>query len=322
MERTLKGCKYSGNPILIPKTQDWEKGNDIIFPCVICAETYLDEPLDKYYMYFAPHDPPGGIGVATAPSPFGPWKKWGDNPVLSCSNPERANSHISSPHVIWQPKEKCFLMYFHGYREWPHQNATQATGLAYSSDGLFWMVDDRPVLDADENSTWDDNELSYARITPVDSTRYILLYMGRNKIRSAPALGFAMSEDGRIWRKSEIPFLAPNQVTQAFISSGHLIKYKGYWLVFYVDETCEAKNSTIHLLVSADKGYTWKVIPKILEPGSFFQWDRERVHDPFAFLHEDFLLLYYSGGPRKKSNGIGIAIYELAALSAMLDSLL
>ena len=53
--------------------------NDIIIPSVIATDQ-LQKPLGRYYMYYAPHNAPGGICLAYADSPAGPWKEYEANP--------------------------------------------------------------------------------------------------------------------------------------------------------------------------------------------------------------------------------------------------
>jgi len=46
--------------------------DDIIIPSVIKAYQHLQKPLGRYYMYYAPHNPPGGICLAYADALEGP----------------------------------------------------------------------------------------------------------------------------------------------------------------------------------------------------------------------------------------------------------
>ena len=56
--------------------------DDIIEPAVIATEGRLEQPLGKYYLYYAPHDPPGGICLAYADKPEGPWHEYEANEGL------------------------------------------------------------------------------------------------------------------------------------------------------------------------------------------------------------------------------------------------
>jgi hypothetical protein len=88
--------------------------NDIIIPSVI--ETgQLQKPLGRYYMYYAPHNAPGGICLAYADSPAGPWKEYETNPLIAREwAPHYKVSHVSGPHAIWMEEEQKLFMYYHG----------------------------------------------------------------------------------------------------------------------------------------------------------------------------------------------------------------
>ena len=49
--------------------------NDILIPSVIATDQ-LQKPLGRYYLYYAPHNAPGGVCLAYADSPAGPWKAY------------------------------------------------------------------------------------------------------------------------------------------------------------------------------------------------------------------------------------------------------
>jgi predicted GH43/DUF377 family glycosyl hydrolase len=305
----LKAQRFPQNPILRSRTQPWESDTDAVFPCVLPVGDILPDCLDYFYMYYAPHDAPGGIGLATAPTPTGPWKKFAHNPILE-RNGANQNNHISSPHVVYNRLEHYFLMYYHGLGEWPTQNAHQTTGIAISQDALHWNKLPEPVIDSDDIDVWDGNELSYARITQLTDGQFVMVYMGRNRKRSAPRLGMAVSSNGIEWKKSPTPLLEPNPNTQAYISSGYILDKNDIRYLFYVDETAEAINSTIHVMTSSDKGISWEKPYQILSPAEYDQWDITRVHDPHVLQWSGSMYLYYAGGPRCRSNGIGMAVLE------------
>ena len=58
--------------------------DDIIIPSVV-ETTRLQKPLGQYYLYYAPHNAPGGICMAFADSPAGPWKEHPANPLIRVS---------------------------------------------------------------------------------------------------------------------------------------------------------------------------------------------------------------------------------------------
>ena len=86
-------------------------GYDVIIPSVIATDQ-LRKPLGRYYLYYAPHNAPGGICLAFADSPAGPWKEYGANPLITREwAPHYQVSHVSGPHALWiDEQRKLFLL--------------------------------------------------------------------------------------------------------------------------------------------------------------------------------------------------------------------
>ncbi len=158
------------SPILT-KTEPWEysltKGPDkdpLRYPTVV-RNTCGPRPDDKYYLYYAHHDIPSGIGCAVADELCGPYVKLAgldagrdhsqvlelprddvtaDNAVLLKhvfgSTPldhEMIGNfhHLSSPCVLWNPKAELWFLYFHTYQYlWPSGGGHQQTYLATCRD--------------------------------------------------------------------------------------------------------------------------------------------------------------------------------------------
>jgi hypothetical protein len=123
-------------------------------------------------------------------------------------------------------------------------------------------------------------------------------------------LGKAISRNGVGWERVPDPLLVPNPDTQAYISSGYILDTEETRYLFFVDETEEATSSTIQVMSSPDQGNSWEESYQVLLPAEYEQWDNTRVHDPFILPWNGSLYLYYAGGPRRRSNGIGVAILE------------
>src|SRR6266567_5812290 len=67
--------KYKGI-ILDDKDLRYNPHQDLIFPSVIAAHDYFISSRGRYYLYYAPHDAPGGICLAYADNPAGPWREY------------------------------------------------------------------------------------------------------------------------------------------------------------------------------------------------------------------------------------------------------
>ena len=107
---------------VLEQTEDWEHstwknpnwpgggGDTVGYPSVV-KNTYGRKADDKYYLFYAHHDPRSGVGVAIADSIAGSYSKdvsipgRSDNQVVpsfhaSSTNPDDP-SHNSSPWVVW-----------------------------------------------------------------------------------------------------------------------------------------------------------------------------------------------------------------------------
>jgi hypothetical protein len=60
-----------------PKTEyKYNPTGEFIFPSVFHAGAYLELPLGEWYLYYAPHENPGGISLLYANSLDGPWTEY------------------------------------------------------------------------------------------------------------------------------------------------------------------------------------------------------------------------------------------------------
>jgi hypothetical protein len=173
--------------------------DDVIFPSVINAKELFEKPLGTYYMYYAPHNAPGGICLAYADSLEGPWNEYGQNPLISRHwEPHYRVSHVSSPHALWMEEEKKLFLWFHG------ENST--TRYASSADGVQFTYEGVAVS---TKQFEDITECSYARVfkhaIPDLGNRYVILLMGNNRGNRRIYLGW--SKDGRQWETRRQPLI-------------------------------------------------------------------------------------------------------------------
>ena len=170
--------------------------NDIIVPSVVRTDE-LQKPLGRYYMYYAPHNAPGGICLAYADAPEGPWKEYEANPLIVRDwQPHYKVSHVSGPHAIWIEEEERLFVYYHGEND--------VTRYASTTDGIHFQYEGVAVTTKDFDAI---SEASYARIfrypIPGKDNRYIMLVMGNN--RGTRRIYLAWSKDGRSWETRRTP---------------------------------------------------------------------------------------------------------------------
>jgi hypothetical protein len=200
--------------------------DDVIVPSVVGTDR-LRNPLGRYYMYYAPHDAPGGICLAYADAPEGPWKEYPANPLIAREwPPHHTVSHVSGPHAIWIDEEQKLFVYYHGEND--------VTRMASTTDGIRFRYEGVAVT----TKMFDDiSEASYARVfqyvLPGRDNRYVMLLMGNN--RGTRRIYLAWSKDGRSWESRRTSLLDPpvgtNQIAQAWYfpwRDRHYLIYHGH----------------------------------------------------------------------------------------------
>ncbi|NGO67790.1 hypothetical protein [Streptomyces boncukensis] len=201
---------------------------EIIFPCVRGVYDRLNAPLGRYYLYYAPHDKPGGICLAYGDSLEGPFTEYPCNPIVSRDwAPHYSVSHVSSPHVMWHAQRRELWLYFHG------ENNT--TRLARSTDGIRFGYDKTVLTTA--MLPKGTAESSYARVFPYDlpgrGARYVMVFMRRHSTEDHRDIGWGWSADGRDWEFDQEPLIHHADVGAANLSGPHLLERNGRTYVVY-----------------------------------------------------------------------------------------
>lgn len=156
--------KYLGKILEYSKLR-YNPVDDIIFPSVIRSPEGKHS-LGKYYLYYAPHNKPGGICLAYADKLKGPWTEYANNPIIPNQWSDHYSvSHVSSPHVTWNDAAQLYMLYFHG------ENST--TRIAVSTDGISFSYHGIAI---EASQFVDITEASYARVFLIDGTYRIFFY--------------------------------------------------------------------------------------------------------------------------------------------------
>lgn len=268
------------NPIYNPT-------DELIFPSVIRIADHVASPLGAYYMYYAPHDAPGGIALAYANSPSGPWIEYANNPIVrNVWSPHYSVSHVSSPDVIWNTAANKLYLYFHG------ENTT--TRLATSTDGINFTYDKVVVTTANFSGI---SEASYARVfrhtMPARGNTYTMVLMGNNG--GTRKIYLAWSNDGRNWTTQPTPLISPTGAEGGQLSSANFFPWNGKYYVVYHTDT----NDIYATEVGADfnmERHAGRFYDSIAgEP------DTGKVSAPEFITLGNTLYMYYATGPRLDS---------------------
>jgi predicted GH43/DUF377 family glycosyl hydrolase len=91
----------------------------------------------------------------------------------------------------------------------------QRLGIATSTDGKTWAKLRGPVLELGAAGDFDENGLGEPAVFAADG-QWVMLYTGRDR-KERRAMGYAVSTDGRHWRKRKEPILRGDQPWMAAV---------------------------------------------------------------------------------------------------------
>ncbi|MBC7793548.1 MAG: hypothetical protein H7Z43_07555 [Clostridia bacterium] len=300
--------KFNYRKVLVYRDKaQYNPTNEFIFSTVI-ETAHLTNPLGKYYLYYAPHDAPGGISLAYSDSIEGPYTEYATNPILGNTHQGRFNvTHVSSPHVMWMDEYKKYFMYFHG------ENTT--TRWAHSTDGITWdLAQDNIAM---STSMWgaDFLECSYARVfeyaIPGIGDRYTMMMMLIKK-GFGRRIGLATSKDGKQFTPRDPALVSPTSDEGKDIAGPFYFPYNGKHFVLY-----NAASGNIH--------YTeiGAAFDKELHKGAFYDAAKgypefDKASAPFLFRADNRWHLFYDVGPRLDQT-IALAV-ETPATNVLIDN--
>ncbi len=211
---TRRTCRY--NPT-----------GELIFPSVRGTVGRITNALGRFYLYYAPHDAPGGLCLAYSNSLGGPYTEYQNNPIIARTwSPYYNVSHVSSPHALWNDDVNEMWMYFHG------ENTT--TRLARSTDGIHFTYD--KVVLSTSMMPAGTTETSYARVfrhdLPAKNARYVMVFM-INTTANRRSIGWGWSPEGRNWTFSQTPLINPQDVGATNIGAPTVAERNGSTYVIY-----------------------------------------------------------------------------------------
>jgi hypothetical protein len=295
----LPSLRYHG-VVLEAAGLKYRPHDDIIYPSVVRVKDRIAKPLGKFYLYYAPHDMPGGICMAYADKPEGPWREYANNPIIAREWPPHFKvSHVSGPDAIWSPDEGKMLLYFHG--------ENPVTRVASSSDGVHFNYEGEAVTTRMFPNI---SEASYGRVfqhrLPGKDNRYIMLLMGND--RGMRRIYLAWSKDGRKWESRPAPLMNPPPSTDQVAGAALLWRAGKLYLIAH------ANNSKVGFNIGYDlyAAETDEALETVKPLGKFF--DRTRVSpDNPAVMSPSFiedagrLCMFFNVGARLK-NKIALAL--------------
>ncbi len=197
---------------------------EFIFPSIIDTKKYTIDgkfkngqtPIDRYYLYYAPHENPGGIYLSTAPTLDGPWTEYPGTAGMTPGTvmdfawastqsdiiKNGAERHISGCQIVWNDVQNKYIMYFHGPNTTSHY-ATSDNLVEWTFGGSIFTANQFSPIGA---------EASYAKAfeheIPGLGNKYVMLLMNQeNQIRR---IYWAHSKDGINWTPVQKTLISPD----------------------------------------------------------------------------------------------------------------
>ena len=278
--------KYQG-VLTDPAKLIYHPTDEYIFPTVFQAGAYLKSPLARWYLYYAPHDNPGGISLLYSNNIEGPWTEYAKNPVISNVWPGKYSvPHVSSPDAKWIPEAKRLFVYFHG--------SNSVTRWAETEDGVNFTYGGVAVTNAMGGPSV--TETSYARVFTHRNTaskyKYAMFYMGNEK-DNIRRIRLAESVDGRSWVVDPKYVVAPGAEEGVNVSGGSLWEWQGQNYVIYHGSSGKSYARTIDTTLRK-VGTT----PILLHKSSGVGEDKGRVAAPEIVTSNGQTYLFYESGAR------------------------
>ncbi|MEW6355546.1 MAG: hypothetical protein AB1696_04410 [Planctomycetota bacterium] len=186
--------KSERNPILdLGPEGSWEEWS------VACAFV-LKEGADKYYMWYSgmPERKPGtpsapspwSIGLATAPSPLGPWTRHQKNPIFD------KFGYVGG---VVKHEGKYFLYTEHPIGATGPDYGPISLATSRSPEGPWTAYEGNPILGPSDWGAWDDGGYSEAKVSYCDGF-FHMFYGGAKlhptRIQTLESIGYAWSRDG------------------------------------------------------------------------------------------------------------------------------
>ena len=243
---------------ILERTELWEfpsglakdSTNDSLGYPTVVKNIYGNSANNKYYLFYAHHDPTSGIGCAIADTIEGPYykiaqknKKLKDSRVLISPDVPRGTGHYSSPCVLWDAARERWLMYFHYHEnEFARGRGHQKTGMAYTYNltaNSWTIIKKKNGLPKDVLPTtqarWMNSQSSYHSIHKLTTGWFVAFLRGTGgEIDSigqweqdTTKLGFAISKNGEDWIYSPSnPIIVQTEKTKNGVFRPHFIFQK------------------------------------------------------------------------------------------------
>jgi len=181
---------------------------------------------------------------------------------------------------------------------------TWRTGAAVSSDGARW--EKRGQVLTPGPATWEGHYIAANGSVRVFQNRLFYWYQAGRP----PQIGLAESDDGRAWKKREIPVVGTGprgSFDERGVADPYVFRFGDLLYLFYLGQD-RANRQMLGLARSRD-GVEWTKLRTnpILEPGGPGEFDERGVGEPAVWAAHGWYWMLYTGRDEKEQRRIGLA---------------
>ncbi len=223
-----------------------DRGPSINGPTLMRVPDWIEQPLGRYYLYYATHRDSDNIRLLYADQIAGPWQKY-EPGTLSKQDTLHPFGEVASPDILIDDEAKHILMYFHSGVGKAWERLSQATGLAVSADGLRFTQPTHKQLEVEGPSDQ----------PPIFADFYFRVFRWRGQY-----FGVAKARQGvpSVWR-SDDPRRPFGFVTELDFSVRHMaVMVQGdCLLLLYCDVRDKPERIRLRTVQLADDVADWRI---------------------------------------------------------------
>lgn len=308
-----------GTILLDPKDLAYNPCHDVIFPSVVATAGRIRDAADAYYMYYAPHDAPGGICLAHAPALAGPWQEHPGNPLITNAWPPHYKvGHVSAPHAIWVTGESRLFVYYHGDNDQTHYAVSQ-DGVNFTYGGVALDQSDFADFVPGIYDRVFYGRVFEHRLPSKDNTYIMLVVRSSNQGPNKRGIYLSWSQDARRWS----PPVPVDGLSGAAATawSPCLFHLRGkHYVAYHADASVVASDPKPHTDIRVDEFDADFAVRKplgLMLDRRLFGADNARVSDPLVLVERDTVYLLTAIGDRLNQR-IAMATASLADLERAL----
>ena len=305
--------RLAGNPLITVRSSPTLGGN-VNGATVMRVPPWVQQPLGRYYMYFANHMGEA-VRLAYADAPEGPWRIHEPGVLhvretaLFREQPDPQGAiadfytHVASPDIFIDADRQRFVMWVHGWwtngerwpstlaeaRQWARERGyAQFTQAAVSTDGLHFTV--QPAI----------TKTSYLRVFRRGDTYFALSRLGLVSRASDPLAAFEIGQSvfagtpfaGRVRHVAIVPRGDTLQVWFTAIGDAPervyrtAVDLRGDWTTWRAGAVAE--------VLLPEAGYECTDLPNAPSESGDIDGPAQQIRDPFVFVENDRAWLYYA----------------------------